>query len=70
MSVSNESTDSSIDDGTALLSSTFLEFCDKVRKNDPSILPEFGKGEPFKIRRMCEREDIELADALLTTSRT
>jgi hypothetical protein len=41
----------------------FSEFCAKVRKDDPSILPEPGK--PFKIRRMSEREDMQLADALL-----
>jgi Ran GTPase-activating protein (RanGAP) involved in mRNA processing and transport len=64
MSVSNDSTDiRTIDDGRPLLSPTFLEFCDKVRNNDPSILPEAGR--PFKIRRMCEREGIELAGALL-----
>jgi hypothetical protein len=45
------------------LSSAFLEFCTKVRNNDPSILPEPGK--PFRIHRMCEREGMELADALL-----
>jgi hypothetical protein len=42
-----------IDDGRALLSSTFLGFCAKVRNDDPSILPELGK--PFGIRRF-ERE--------------
>jgi Ran GTPase-activating protein (RanGAP) involved in mRNA processing and transport len=42
---------------------TFLEFCVKVRKNDPSILPELGS--PFKILSMCKRQHIELADALL-----
>jgi Ran GTPase-activating protein (RanGAP) involved in mRNA processing and transport len=63
MSVSNDSTGITIDDGRALLSLTFLDFCVKVRNNDPSILPEIGK--PFKIRRMCEREGIEVADALL-----
>jgi hypothetical protein len=65
MSVSNDSAlTSTIDDGRALPSSTFLYFCIKVRNNDPSILPEFGK--PFKIPyHMCEREGIELADALL-----
>jgi hypothetical protein len=65
MSVSNDSTlTSTIDDGRALLSSTFLEFCAKVRNNDPTVLPEFG--EPFRIRRsMHERESMELADALL-----
>jgi Ran GTPase-activating protein (RanGAP) involved in mRNA processing and transport len=52
-----------IDDGRALLSPTFLEFCAKVRNNDPSILPELGK--PFRIRRLSEREYMELADALL-----
>jgi hypothetical protein len=45
------------------LSSAFLEFCAKVRKDDPSILPEIGK--PFKIRHLSEKEDMELADALL-----
>jgi hypothetical protein len=45
------------------LSSTFLEFCVRVRNNDPSILPE--SGEPFIIRRLSQREQIELADALL-----
>jgi hypothetical protein len=64
MSVSNDSTrTSAIDDGRALLSSTFLEFCAKVRNNDPSLLPDVGK--PFKIRILNELEDIELADALM-----
>jgi hypothetical protein len=31
------------DNGRALLSPTFLDFCIKVRKNDLSILPELGK---------------------------
>jgi hypothetical protein len=50
---------------TDALSPTFLDFCVKVRNNDPSILPE--PGQPFNIRRwrMDEKEDIELADALL-----
>jgi Ran GTPase-activating protein (RanGAP) involved in mRNA processing and transport len=67
MSVSNDSTvlKSTIDDGRALLSSKFLEFCGKVRNNDPSILPEFGEGKPFKIRPLSEGESIELSDALL-----
>jgi hypothetical protein len=47
----------------APLSSTFLEFCAKVRKDDPSILPEPGK--PSKIRPLCERAGIELSNALL-----
>jgi hypothetical protein len=64
MSDLNDSTGiSTIDDGRALLSSSFLEFCAKVRTNDPSILPEAGR--PFKIRRLSENEGIELADALL-----
>jgi hypothetical protein len=65
MSVSNDSTilNRTIDDGRALLSSTFLEFCDKVRNNDPSILPKLSK--PFKIRPLSEGESIELSDALL-----
>jgi hypothetical protein len=41
----------------------FLEFCAKVRNNDPSILPQLGM--PFRIRNLSEREYIELADALL-----
>jgi hypothetical protein len=45
------------------LSSNFLEFCVKVRNNDPSILPEGD--EPFNIRDLSEREGLELADALL-----
>jgi hypothetical protein len=67
MSVSNDSTAlSTIDDSNrALLSSIFLDFCSKVRKDDPSILPDPGK--PFKIRHhhLSEKEGIELADALL-----
>jgi Ran GTPase-activating protein (RanGAP) involved in mRNA processing and transport len=67
MSVSNDSTAlSTLDNGRAVLSSTFLEFCVKVRNNDPSILPESGK--PFKIRCLSEREHVELADALLENS--
>jgi hypothetical protein len=62
MSDPNEST-STIDDDRALLSSEFLEFSVKLRNNDPSILPELGK--PLKIRHMCEREHIDLSDALL-----
>jgi Ran GTPase-activating protein (RanGAP) involved in mRNA processing and transport len=45
------------------LSLKFLDFCAKVRKDDPSILPE--PGEPFKIRHLSEKEGLELADALL-----
>jgi Leucine-rich repeat (LRR) protein len=67
MSVSNDSTlTGTVDDGRALLSSTFLDFCSKVRNSDPSILPALGK--PFKISRMCERKGIELADALLEST--
>jgi hypothetical protein len=66
MSVSNDSTElSTVEDGRALLSSAFLEFCVKVRNNDPSILPELGNGKSFNIRHLSEKEDIELADALL-----
>jgi Ran GTPase-activating protein (RanGAP) involved in mRNA processing and transport len=60
MSDPNDST--STGDGVPL-SSTFLEFCVKVRKDDPSILPELGK--PFQIRVLSEREGLEVADALL-----
>jgi Ran GTPase-activating protein (RanGAP) involved in mRNA processing and transport len=66
MSVSNDSTVlRSIDDGRASLSSQFLNFCVKLRNNDTSILPELGKGKPFNIRHLSEKEDMELADALL-----
>jgi hypothetical protein len=68
MRVSNDSTlTGTIDDSTAVLSSIFLEFCVKVRNDDPSILPEPGK--PFKILHMSEKEDMELADALLENNR-
>jgi hypothetical protein len=60
MSDPNGSTSTS--DGFSL-SLTFLQFCAKVRNNDPSILPEPGK--PFKMSHLSERESIELADALL-----
>jgi Ran GTPase-activating protein (RanGAP) involved in mRNA processing and transport len=51
------------------LSLTFLEFCAKVRNNDPSILPELG--QPFKIRcmSMSEKEQMELSEALLENNR-
>jgi hypothetical protein len=62
MSVSNGSTDTIDGDGVSL-SPTFLEFCAKVRSNDNSILP--GLDEPFRIRRLSEREYMEVADALL-----
>jgi hypothetical protein len=58
MSDPNDSTNT--DDGVPL-SSTFLEFCGKVRNKDRSILPE--PGEPIKIRHMCERQGIKLYDA-------
>jgi Ran GTPase-activating protein (RanGAP) involved in mRNA processing and transport len=60
MSDPNDSTSTS--DGVPL-SSSFLEFCAKVRNNDPSILPELG--EPFRIDNLSEKEDMEVADALL-----
>jgi Ran GTPase-activating protein (RanGAP) involved in mRNA processing and transport len=66
MSVSNDSTVlRTVEDGRGLLSSAFLEFCDKLRKNDPSILPEPGNDRPSRIRRLSENEGMELADALL-----
>jgi Leucine-rich repeat (LRR) protein len=55
-----------VNKGKALLSSVFLEFCAKVRTNDPSILPE--PGQPFQIRLLSEKEVIELADALLVNA--
>jgi Ran GTPase-activating protein 1 len=64
MSDPNDSTSQVRSNGDGVsLSSSFLEFCAKVRNNDPSILPEAGK--PFAIRDLSEREGIELADALL-----
>ncbi len=57
------SIDSTNTDDDVAISLTFLEFCAKVRKDDPSILPE--PGEYFEIRQSCEREGLELADALL-----
>jgi Ran GTPase-activating protein (RanGAP) involved in mRNA processing and transport len=66
MSVSNDSTVlGTVEDGRALLSSAFLEFCTKVRNNDPFILPELGDDEPLRIYRLSENEGMELADALL-----
>jgi Ran GTPase-activating protein (RanGAP) involved in mRNA processing and transport len=56
------------DDDDDSLSSTFLEFCAKVRNSDPSILPELGR--PLRIfPHLSEKEDIELADALLENTR-
>jgi Ran GTPase-activating protein (RanGAP) involved in mRNA processing and transport len=66
MSVSSDSVDSTIQsiyDATALRASTFLEFCAKVRTNDPSILPE--PGQPFKISPLSDEEEIVVAGALL-----
>jgi hypothetical protein len=66
MSVSNDSTVlSTVEDGRPLLSSAFLDFCVKVRNNDPSILPEFGDDDPFRIDHLSENEGMELVDALL-----
>ena len=62
MSTSNDST-ITIDNDKALFSSEFLEFCDKVRNDDPSVLLELG--EHFRSNELSEKEDIELADALL-----
>jgi hypothetical protein len=60
---SGDSMGDTIDYDDVSRSSEFLEFCVKVRNNDPSILPELGK--PFQIRYLYEKEDLELADALL-----
>jgi hypothetical protein len=65
MSDPNDST--STGDGDSVpLSSIFLEFCAKVRNNDPSILPE--PGDPLRIRHLAENEQLELADALLEST--
>jgi hypothetical protein len=61
MSVSNDPT--STGDSVSPLSSVFLEFCTKLRNNDPSILPK--PDIPLRIRHLSEREVMELADALL-----
>jgi Ran GTPase-activating protein (RanGAP) involved in mRNA processing and transport len=64
MSAPNDSTSQVTSTGDDVsLSSSFLDFRGKVRSNDPSILPL--PGESFKIRNLSERENIELADALL-----
>jgi hypothetical protein len=49
------------------IDATFIEFCAKVRSNDPTIMPELGR--PFKIRHLSDEEDTELADALLENKR-
>jgi hypothetical protein len=64
MSDPNESMSTGNDGTRALLSSSFLEFCAKVRHSDPSILPK--SGAPLVIRTdWSEKEHMELADALL-----
>ena len=45
------------------LSPEFVDFCAKVRNNDSSILP--APGNFVRICHLSEKEDIELADALL-----
>jgi hypothetical protein len=62
--MSNPNYSTSTDDGVPRLTK-FQEFCAKVRNSHPSILPDLG--EPLRIghRRLTEKEDIELADALL-----
>jgi hypothetical protein len=52
MSDPNDST--STGDGVSR-SSTFLEFCAKVRKDDPSVLPE--PDQPLRIRNFSEKEE-------------
>jgi hypothetical protein len=67
MSDPNDST--STGDGDCVpLSSIFLEFCNKLRNNDPTILPK--PGEPFRmrIRDLSENEQMEIADALMENS--
>jgi hypothetical protein len=66
MSVSNDSTAQTINDGIVLLSSSFFDFCARVRNHDPSILPQFGK--PFRFRPFSEKEDVELVDTLLESN--
>jgi hypothetical protein len=59
----NDPNDSTGTGDATPLSQQFLEFCAKVRNNDPSILPEPRK--PFIIRDLREKERMELAGALL-----
>jgi Ran GTPase-activating protein (RanGAP) involved in mRNA processing and transport len=68
MSVSNDSTarSSTIENGKRAIRSPrppLLDFCDKVRNNDPSILPSVGT--PFSVGLMREKNALKLADALL-----
>jgi hypothetical protein len=63
MSASNDSTINTIDNDKALSRSEFLEFCAKVRNDDPSALLELG--EHFRSNELSEKENIELADTLL-----
>jgi hypothetical protein len=44
----NDPHDSTITDDSDSLSPSLIEFCAKVRNNDPAILPELGK--PLRIR--------------------
>jgi hypothetical protein len=60
MSDPNDSTSTGDDVSFSL---SFLEFCAKVRNNDPSVLPD--SGGPLRIRHLSEKEGVELADALL-----
>jgi hypothetical protein len=55
--------DSASTGGGVPLSATLLDFCAKVRKDDPTVL--MYPGEPFRIRVLSEDEHMELADALL-----
>jgi hypothetical protein len=55
-----------VSDPNDSLSPNYLEFCAKVRSSDPSILSNADM--PFKIRPLSEKEDIELANALLVNT--
>jgi Ran GTPase-activating protein (RanGAP) involved in mRNA processing and transport len=67
MSDSDDSTETSTSTSTSAIDATFLEFCANVRNSDLTIMPE--PGQPFKIDRRSDKEDLELADALLENNR-
>jgi hypothetical protein len=47
---------------------SFLKFCAKVRRDDPSILPE--PREPLRIRHLSQNEHMEFADTLLENTKS
>jgi hypothetical protein len=69
MSVSNGSSAlNSIDNSTALLSSTIIDFCGKVRNNDLSSLPEADR--PFKIYFLAREKTWNSLHSLMLSWKT